>query len=126
MQDSICTMANNAKVPTNTAGDAPRSETVQQALREVRLALLVASFGKVTATSAIASGNLRHLSQHYHIEAVVKKRIPLTGEMIDKPMVNPAANKGDPMEGGYIVFLPLLSIASWAIDRAPGQLGPFA
>ncbi|GAA0157913.1 hypothetical protein LIER_15070 [Lithospermum erythrorhizon] len=64
--------------------------------------------------------------------------VAITGEMIDRPMVNPAANKGDPMEEGYTPFfweflnydlrLPVSAFVNnvlVAIDRAPSQLGPF-
>ncbi|GAA0155503.1 hypothetical protein LIER_13216 [Lithospermum erythrorhizon] len=96
-------------------------------------------FQKVTATSAVALGHLRHLCDYYHIETGVKTRIPLAGETIDKPMVDPTAPKGEPIEGGYTpVFweffnyelrLPaseFINNVLAAIDRAPAQLELFA
>ncbi|GAA0149049.1 hypothetical protein LIER_08321 [Lithospermum erythrorhizon] len=53
-------------------------------------------------TSDVALGHLRYLREHYGIDTGVKTRIPIAGETIDAPMVNPAAKGGDPMERGYI------------------------
>ncbi|GAA0146936.1 hypothetical protein LIER_06763 [Lithospermum erythrorhizon] len=93
----------------------------------------------VTATSAVASGHLRHICEHYRIETGVKTRIPLAHETIDAPLVNPAANKGDPIEKGYTPIcweflnyglrLPASSFVNsvlTAIDCTPSQLGPFS
>ncbi|GAA0156605.1 hypothetical protein LIER_14060 [Lithospermum erythrorhizon] len=94
---------------------------------------------KVTETSAIALGHLRHFHEHYHIDAGVKLRVPLDGETIDNPLVNFAANEGDPIESGYIpvcweflnygLRLPsstFINNVLSAIDRAPCQIGPLA
>ncbi|GAA0175722.1 hypothetical protein LIER_41964 [Lithospermum erythrorhizon] len=66
-------------------------------------------------------------------------RTTLSGKSVDNPAANPTANKGDLMEKGYTPFfleffnyglrLPataFVNSVSAAIDRAPGQLGPFA
>ncbi|GAA0145988.1 hypothetical protein LIER_42890 [Lithospermum erythrorhizon] len=94
----------------------------------------------VKATSSVVgSGYLRHIHDYYHIEKVVKMRIPLTEESVDNPLVTLSAGKGDPMEKEFTpVFrecfnnglrLPASAFVNnilAAIDFAPGQLGPFA
>ncbi|GAA0157003.1 hypothetical protein LIER_38386 [Lithospermum erythrorhizon] len=96
-------------------------------------------FRKVIVTNAVATGHLRHIRDHYGVEIVVKVKIPLAGETIDAPLVDPTAGRGDPMVEGYTpicwefmnygIRLPastFINSVLTAIDRAPGQLGPFA
>ncbi|GAA0159942.1 hypothetical protein LIER_16611 [Lithospermum erythrorhizon] len=95
-------------------------------------------FRKVTSASAVDTGHLRHIRDHYRIETGVKTRIPLAGQTIDALMVNPTAKKGYPIEKGYIPIsweflnyglrLPASSFVNsdlTAIDHTPSQLGPF-
>ncbi|GAA0160654.1 hypothetical protein LIER_17161 [Lithospermum erythrorhizon] len=123
----------NKDVSPATDGEAPPKK------KGTRVSLTLEGFRKVTMTSAVASGHLRHIREHYKIEAKVKTRIHLVDETIDNPMVNPDVTKGDPMENGYTPLcweflnyglrLPASTFVNSvlaAIDRAPSQLGPFA
>ncbi|GAA0139880.1 hypothetical protein LIER_01340 [Lithospermum erythrorhizon] len=124
-----------AKVVTPDTG----AEGVSKKTKGPGVSQTLEGFIKVTGTSAIALGHLRHIRDFYKIETGVKARIPFAGETIDTPMVDPAAAESDLMESGYVpvcweflnygLRLPSSAFVNSvlvAIDRAPSQLCLFA
>ncbi|GAA0184877.1 hypothetical protein LIER_32165 [Lithospermum erythrorhizon] len=110
------------------ADEGNETEEVRPNDPEVKESQKLDGFLRKTTGSIVAKGHLRHLRNHYSIHQKVLMRIPLEGEMPDRPQ----------KEGYTPVFWEffnysirlqassLINTLLSSIDRAPGQLGPFA
>ncbi|GAA0139628.1 hypothetical protein LIER_01134 [Lithospermum erythrorhizon] len=93
----------------------------------VRDSQTLEGFRRKTTRSVILKGHLSHLCNHYNIHKDILMRIPLTGETHDlledgyTPMFLEFFNYRLRLQASTFVNSVLSSI-----DRAPGQLGPFA
>ncbi|GAA0162127.1 hypothetical protein LIER_18290 [Lithospermum erythrorhizon] len=94
------TKKTSGKTATLAADDEGASKK-----KGARVSQTLDRFSKVMRTSTVASWHLRHICEHYRIETGVKTRIPIIVETIDTPIVNPAANKRDPIERGLSFYL---------------------